>query len=405
MAEFICKLGTPTGQIVVRTCTAASETDLRRDFDSKDYMVFSIKKKALAASLLNFSSMKRKRVSMKEFLVFNQEFASLISAGLPIVASLNILLERRKNLAFKEALIDIRNQVKTGTAISEAFASHGDLFPRLYAPSLASGERSGEIASVLKRYIAYVRTVLAMRQKITSALTYPIILVVVSLGLITLLVTFVLPKFEGFFTDLGAEMPLITRVVIGVSGWVTAHMYIIIPAVVFSTVAFAVYKRTEAGASLWDRLKMKLPIWGSIGRKYGISNFCRTLSTLVRGGIPLVSSIEISARAIANRVFSSAMLKVARQVREGKSLWESIESTGLMTDMALEMIKVGESTGSLEEMLTNISDFYDEEIEADLARIVSLLEPVLLIFMGLIVATIIMAFYLPLISSFATTSS
>lgn len=404
MADFVCKVGTPGGQILVETFSAVSEEALRADLDAKEYLIFSIRRKALGASLLSPSSFKRKRVGAKEFLVFNQELASLISAGLPIVASLNILLERRKNPAFRAALSDIRDQVKSGAALSDAFASHGDLFPRLYAPALSSGERSGEVASVLKRYVAYTKTMLAMRQKITAALTYPMILICVSVGLVLFLVLYVLPAFEGFFDQLGADMPLLTKIVIGLTGFVSSYILLIVPAVALAVMAFVWWKRTEAGAAWFDRFKMKLPLLGSLSSKWAVSSFCRTLGTLVKGGIPLVTALEISARAIANRVFSSALMDVAKQVREGQPLWLSLERTGTMSDMAVEMIKVGESTGALEEMLANISSFYDDEIEADLARIVSLMEPVLLIFMGLTVATIIMAFYLPLLTSFATTN-
>jgi len=405
MAEFICRIGTPAGQVIERTYTAGSEDELRNDFDAKDYLVFSIRRKAAAASLLSFSSIRRKKIGAKEFLVFNQELASLISAGLPIVSSLNILLERRKNPVFRAALIDIRDQVKGGASLSDAFGSHGDLFPRLYAPALSSGERSGEVASVLKRYIDYTRTLMALRQKISAALTYPAILIAVSLGLAAFLVFYVLPAFEGFFDQLDADMPLLTRVVIAVTGWARGNIFLILPGLAVTAVALVLWKRTEAGAAAFDRFRMKVPIVGGISSKYAVSTFCRTLSTLIRGGIPLVTSLEISSRAIANRIFSASMMQVAGQVREGQPLWESLEKADMMSDMAVEMIKVGESTGALEEMLSNISVFYDEEIEADLARIVSLLEPVLLIFMGLLVATIIMAFYLPLLTSFATTNS
>ena len=404
MAEFVCKVGTPGGQILEETITAQSEDQLRADFDAKDYLVFSIRKKVMGASLLKPSTFKRKKIAAKEFLVFNQELASLITAGLPIVSSLNILLERRKNPVFRTALADIRDQVKSGAALSDAFASHGDLFPRLYAPALSSGERSGEVASVLKRYVEYTKTMLIMRQKITAALTYPIILICVSVGLVLFLVTYVLPAFEGFFDQLGADMPLLTKIVIGITGFVSRYILLIIPAVAAIVIAIVSWKRTEAGAEWFDGFKMKMPLYGSIANKWAVSSFCRTLGTLVKGGIPLVSALEISAKAIANRVFSTALIGVANQVREGQPLWLSLERTGIMSDMAVEMIKVGESTGSLEEMLTNISEFYDDEIEADLARIVSLMEPVLLIFMGVTVATIIMAFYLPLLTSFATTN-
>jgi type IV pilus assembly protein PilC len=405
MADFICKLGTPTGQVVERTCTAATEEDLRREFEGQDYLIFSIRRKAAAAALLDFSGFRRKRLSAKEFLVFNQELASLISAGLPILSSLDILIERRKNLAFKAALADIRDQVKSGTSLSDAFSRHPDLFPRIYASSLASGERSGEVAGVLKRYITYSRTMLALRKKVVSALIYPAILCTMALGLIVLLVTFILPKFEEFFSGMKADMPFITTALLGVSKFTRDNLVLLSFATVATVSLVVMYRRSEAGAIAWDRQKLKIPLVGGILSKYAISRFCRTMGTLVQGGIPLVTALEISSRAVGNRVFEAEMLNVARKVREGQPLWESLEKTGLATDMSIEMIKVGESTGALEEMLTNVSNFYDDEIDTDLTTIVNLMEPALLIFMGLVVATMILAIYLPLIKASAAASA
>jgi len=405
MAEFICRLGTSTGQIIERTYTAESEQELRQEFDTKDFLVFSIRKKAAAASLLDFKSWRRKRLGAKEFLIFNQELASLITAGLPIISSLDILLERRKNPAFREALADIRDQVKSGASLSEAFESHGDLFPRIYASSLASGERSGEIAGVIRRYIAYSKTVIGLRKKVVSAMIYPMILATLAAALVVLLVVFILPSFQDFFQDLGADMPAITLAVLWFAGLVQDYMYILVPGIVLLGAGAVMYKRSEAGATMWDRRKMSIPFIGKIFSKYAISRFCRTLGTLVQGGIPLVTSVEISAHAVGNRVFETEMLDVARKVREGQPLWESLEKTGLMTDMAVEMIKVGESTGALEEMLTNVSTFYEEEIDTDLTTIVSLMEPAMLVFMGVVVATMILAIYLPLIKSSAMSST
>lgn len=404
MAEFVCKLGTASGQVIERTYSAANETDLRREFESQDYLVFSIKKKAAAAKLLDFSAFKKTRIAPKEFLIFNQEFASLIAAGLPIVNSLNVLLERRKNPNFKNALIDIRDQVKSGASLSDAFGSHGDLFPKLYAPSLASGEKSGEIAGVLRRYIAYTKTTQAMRKKVVSAMIYPLILAGMAGVLVVILVTYVLPKFQELFVEQSIELPLITRALLGFSHFVTQN-WILVTVSVLATIGAAVtYKRSEAGALMWDKYKLSIPFFGGIFTKYAVTRFSRTLATLVQGGIPLVSSLEISARAIGNRIFEKEMLAVAKKVREGQPLWESLEKTGLVTDMAIEMIKVGESTGALEEMLSNVSSFYDDEIETDLTTIVTLMEPAMLVFMAVVVATMLLAIYLPLLRSYSVGS-
>ena len=401
MAEFVCKVGTPGGQIVEQVYAAETEDTLRKDFETRDYYVYWVRKKGGLASVLDFSALKRRRISAKEFLIFNQELASLIQAGLPIVTSLEILMERRKNLVFKRALADIRDQVKAGAALSEAFESQGGLFPKIYASSLASGERSGEVATVLRRYISYSKTVLTIRKKVVSALIYPTILLVMALGLVVLLLTYILPKFKDFYSDFGTELPLVTRMLVGLSGLVRDNILLWVPGIILLSLAVVTWARTPAGALSVDTYKLKVPLLGGIWHRYAISRFTRTLATLTSGGIPLVVGLDISARAIGNRIFERRILEVSQKVREGGALWESLEQTGLMTDMSVEMIKVGESTGALEDMLTNVANFYDEEIDNNLATLVALMEPAMLIFMGGVIATMLMAIYMPLIRSYS----
>ncbi len=403
MAEFVCKVGMPGGEVVEQVFTAESEDALRQDFESRDYYVYALRKKGGIDYLIDFSAFRRRRISSKEFLVFNQELASLVHAGLPIITSLQALVERRKNPVFRRALLDIRDRVKAGAALSEAFEAQGGLFPRIYCSSLASGEKSGEIATVLRRYVTYLKTVLAVRKKVVSALIYPAILLLFAGGLVVLLVTFIIPKFEEFFKDFGAELPLVTRMVVGFSAIVQSNIIFILAAAIGGSAAIAAWIRTPAGALQLDSWKLKIPLLGGIWRRYAISRFSRTLSTLIAGGIPLVGSLEASARAIGNLLFEREMLAVAQKVREGGSLWESLERTNLMTDMAVEMVKVGESTGALEEMLTNVANFYDEEIDSNLTTLVSLMEPLMLIFMAGVIAVMLLAIYLPLIRSYTAT--
>ncbi len=404
MAEWVAKLGTTTGQVIERTYLGDSEDDVRRELETQDFMVYSVRRKAAVSSLLGGRGLRRKKISAKEFLIFNQELASLITAGLPIISSLDILIERRKQGAFRAALSDIRDQVKSGAALSDAFASQGDLFPRLFSSSLASGERSGEIAAVLKRYIAYTKTVLTLRKKIVGAMIYPTILICMSVLLVAVLVIFILPNFQALFADMGTELPFLTQALLSVSGFVTHYILVIVPGVLIAGLGIMSYMRSETGALAWDGYKMRIPLVGRIFAMYGVSRFCRTLGTLVQGGIPLVTAIEISARAVGNRLYEKEMLVVARKVREGQPLWDSLEKSGLISDMAVGMIKVGESTGSLEEMLTNVATFYDDEIETSLATMISLLEPAMLIFMGLIVVVMLLSIYLPLIQSYTASN-
>ena len=400
MPEFIARVGTSDGTVMDRAFTADSEEALRADLQAREYLIFKVRRKSGLAGLL--PDVRRKRsVKMQEFLLFNQELAALIRAGLPILASLDILLERRKNPIFRKTLEDVRDRVRGGAALSEAFDAQGEMFPKIYSSTLASGERSGEVANVLQRFIVYQKTLLALRRKVMASLIYPAILFVLSIGLVILLITNVLPKFATFYADFGADLPLVTRLLIGVSTLLTAKLPFLVAAVVLGAIGFGAWRRTPAARLLIDRLKVSLPILGGVFHRFAVSRFMRTLGTLVAGGIPAVTALGISARAVGNQLFEQKLVDVERKVREGGSLWQSLEETGLFSDIAIEMTKVGESTGSLHEMLAHVSDFYDEEIETRLATMMALLEPAMLVGMGLVVGGMLLAIYLPLLRSYA----
>ena len=402
MSEFVCKLGTPSGEIIEGVYTAESAEELRKDFERKEYLIYTLRPRNLIAGLLRPASSGAGKVTPKEFLIFNQELVSLIHAGLPIVACLDILIERRKNPAFRKALEEIRERVRSGAALSEGFASYRHLFPPIYASTLASGERSGEIESVVRRHIKYTKTVIAVRKKVFAAMVYPAMLLVMAVGLIGFLILWVMPKFASFYEEFGADLPLLTRVLMGVSELTTRNAWVVVLGVVGGWLALMAWTRSEAGRVQFDRVKLSLPLVGSILHRYSIANFTRTLGTLLEGGIPLVEALEIASPALRNQAFRSAVVKTSVSVREGQPLWESLEQTGLMTDLAIEMVKVGESTGSLETMLSNVADFYDEEIDSDLTTLTSLLEPAMLVIMGFLIAMILLALYMPLLESYST---
>jgi type IV pilus assembly protein PilC len=401
MPDYLCKVGTASGEIVERMYSAASETALRADLGARDLLVLSVRRRRGFASLLPGAGPRRGKIRAKEFLVFNQELAALLRAGMPILGSLDILIERRKNPVFRQALADIKEQVRGGASLSEAFSSHGDLFPAIYGSSLASGERSGELVSVLQRYIRYTKTMLSLRKKVVSAMVYPALLMALSLVLISFLMLWVLPKFSEFFVEMDSELPLLSRVLLGLAVFVRGSLWVLLGIAAAAVAAFLAWKRTPAGEMQVDRFKLRLPMVGAIWQKYAVSGFSRTLGTLLAGGIPLVQALEIARHAVGVRLFQDRLGEVIDRVREGRALWESLERSGLFTEMSLEMVRVGEQTGSLESMLTDISDFYDEEIDNDLQTIISLLEPLLLIFMGVIIATILMSIYLPLFKQYS----
>lgn len=406
MATYVCRLGLPDGAVAVRTIEAADEGALRAEIARLNARLFSVKVAGGAAKALvpgrsfalpSFSFASRRAVKPSEFLVFNQELVALLKAGLPIVTGFEVLLERQENPRLKRILVDVRDQLVSGVALSDAFLSHGEVFPRLYATSLKAGERSGEIEKVLRRYLAYQKILAALRRRVTGALVYPAVLIGLSIGLVAILMTYVIPRFREFFAGFEAgQLPLITRVVIGTADFLRSNIVLVLAAILVAAIVFTRWKATEAGRLGWDAFLLKLPLVGTILRQFALSQFSRSLATLVGAGTPVVPALDIAAGAVANRKISGAVASVVPRVREGAEVWRSLESTGTFTSLAIEMIKVGEATGALEEMLTNVSDFYDEAIEAQLQRIVNLIEPIILVVMGGVIATLLLSIYLPM---------
>lgn len=409
MATFVCRIGTPDGIVATRTLEASNEDSLRAEVVRQGSRLFSARRaeesgpRGRASLLAGAESLgrllrRRRPVTTEEFLVFNQELAALLKAGLPVVAGFEILLERQANPRFRQILVDVRDKLVSGVALSDAFLSHGDVFPRLYGTSLKAGERSGEVEKVLRRYLSYQKILASVKRRVVGALVYPAVLIGLSIGLITILMTYVIPKFMEFFAGFGTELPLVTRVVITLATFFKTNILFVALALAAAWWALARWRRTDAGERALDAFVLRLPAVGPILHQFALSQFARSLATLVGAGTPLVPALEISSGAVANRKVSDAVRNVVPKVREGAELWRSLEETGQFTSLSVEMIKVGEATGALEEMLTNVSDFYDESIGASLQRLVTLIEPAILIVMGGVIATLLLSIYLPMFS-------
>jgi type IV pilus assembly protein PilC len=343
----------------------------------------------------------RRRISASEFLVFNQELKALLKAGLPILGSLDMLIDRQKNPVFRQALVEIRDEVSGGASLSESFEKRGGLFPPLFATSLASGERSGEIVHVLDRYIAYSENVAAVRQKIIAAAIYPLVLLVAMLIVIVVMISYVLPMFGGLFETMHVEVPVPTQILLGMANWISEHFLMVIVLLGAASATFAWWKRTPAGARSLDRLRFALPLIGEVFHKYAVTRFTRTLGTLLSGGIPMVTALQISSRTVGNIVFAERLDEASRKVKEGGALWESLEATELVPEMAVGMIRVGESSGALTEMLDQVSEFLDSQIDQRIQTLLALMEPILLLGMAVVVGGLILAIYLPLMSGFS----
>ena len=393
--EFRCRLGTPGGEIIEGIYAADTEARLRQEFEEKGLYVLGISR-AGGASLGSFRLPTRSRVSTREFLVFNQELATLLKAGMPLVQSLDILRRRVTNPLFKSVLDDVYERVRAGSSLSEAFEAHGTLFPGVYTASLLAGEKSGNLEQVIRRYVAYVKVVANVKRKTISALVYPAILLALSLVVVSIIVLRVVPEFGAFYQQFDKELPLSTRIIVWVSETARTYFLMIIGTVVAIAVMFWIWIREPAQRERFDRWVLKLPALGQIARKFSTSQAARTLATLLGGGIPLVNAIDVSARSIKNRYIARELQVAGQQVREGRALSMAMNDSGAFTDVAIKMVEVGESTGALQEMLNSLADFYDEEIDTNLARFITLVEPTLLVVMGIIIAGLLLSLYMPL---------
>lgn len=392
--EFRCRLGTTSGEIIEGIYVAQSEAALRRELEDKGLHVLSLRPR-LGLGGLSFGGQTR-TIKRHEFLVFNQELATLLKAGMPLVQSLDILRSRLSNPVFKSVLDDVYEKVRGGTALSEAFGAHGDLFPSVYTASLMAGERSGNLDAVLRRFVSYSKTIDTVRSKTISAMIYPIILVVLALVLVGIIVVKVVPTFAEFYTSFDAQLPLSTRVIVAISDAIRQQLWLILIAVGGAGAAFYAWLRQPGRGAQFDRWILKLPIIGASFHKFSTSQLARTLATLLGGGIPLVNALDIAARSTGNRHMGQELEVVAERVREGRGFAQTLLERQTVPDVAIKMIEVGESTGALTEMLNSLADFYDEEIDTEVARFVTLIEPAMLVFMGVVIAGIVLALYLPL---------
>ena len=393
MPEFILRVGTPEGEVVERPVVAPSMRAAQEEAQRQGLHVFGARR-----GTVRFRDLMPRLgspVSTDQFLLFNQELLALVRAGLPIVQSFDIMLERQKNVRFREILSEIREKLTSGVALSDAFAAYGNLFPPIYATSLRAGERSGDLEGVIKRFLRYQKLIVNLRKRVVGALVYPVILVVLSTGMIFIMITYVIPKFATFFEGFGQELPWFTQILINFATFMQNNVVLVLAGTVVTAFILRRWAQTK-GRLVWDRMKLRIPLVGGIIHRFAIMQFTQSLGTLLAGGTPMVPAIEIASQSVTNALVSTRISGIVQNVREGEPLWRSLDNTRVVSDLAVEMIKVGESTGALTEMLANVSEFYDEEIESRLTRLVAAIEPLILVFMGGVIAVLLYAFYLPL---------
>lgn len=399
--QFVCRFGTPDGRILTQIQQGSDAMSVRRDLERQGYHIFEVRPRGVPFEIsLSFGEKRRKRIPPEEFLAFNQELAALLRAGLPLMQSLDLMLERMEDPNLRSVLSEVRDRVESGEELSEAFASFGDLFPPLYASTLKAGERSGELESVLRRFIRYMRLLLNARKRVVSALVYPMVLIGLSITMLIVLAVFVVPKFSNFYAELDAELPTITQITLAVSFWSRDHFVWIVLAVILAIVGLRFWKRTPQGRDALDHFRLRLPLVGIIFHRFSLAELCRSLSTLIAGGIPLLSALDTAITAVGNAHIRNRLLPAVGEVREGQAFHEALERTEVFPSMSIDMIKVGEATGALEEMLTSVADYFDEQVETRMQRLLSLVEPVMLIVMGLIISLLLISIYLPMFGAF-----
>ena len=403
MAEFICRLGTPAGEVVTRTVEAAGVQEARVRLEREGYRVFAVtppKTTGVAALTRRGGTGTLARVKPGDFLLFNQQLAALLRAGIPILQAITMLRKRSASARLRAVLSDVEEEIRGGAALSQAFAKQGTIFPRIYTASILAGERSGALDEVLSRYVNYMRRSVGVRRKVRGALAYPLLLLLASFGMVVFLTVYVVPRMSNLFKDFSKTgLPFLTQVVVGISNWVTSNLFWFGPLVILSAAAFIIWSRTPGGRLTIDRTVLRIPILGKLLIQIATAQATRSLSTLLAGGITLVESWEIAAEAITNRELRRKSSDILPMIREGRSFTESLESAGWMPDLALDMIGIGERSGSLREMLEEVSVFYDAEAEVKLEQLTTTLEPAILIVMGGVVITILLAIYLPIIQS------
>jgi type IV pilus assembly protein PilC len=396
MAEFIIKLADERGRVQEQVQTAATAEELRVRFTHAGFHVFSVRARS------GFGGLKRGKVKLEPFLVFNQQFLTLIRAGLPILGSLEMLAKIQKNAHFAAQLDDVAARVKTGDSLSSAFEAQSGI-PIMYTTTLMAGERSGNLQEVLERYVTFQRISLTFRKKMVASLIYPCVLLVLVFALVIFMLVVVVPKFKDLYDQMGAKLPAMTTDLMDFGAFLNHNFLWIILGTGAAGFGFYRWAQTERGRDAIDGFRIGLPIFGNIWLKYQVALFSRTLSTLLTGGLSLVPSLETAARSISSRRVSLAVMESITTVREGKSLADALIRTKVFPDLSTEMISVGEQTGALPQMLNSVSEFFEEDVATALTAALALIEPAILIVMGVVVVFILISLYLPIFSLGQTT--
>ena len=404
MAEFICRLGTPSGEVLTRVIEAAAASDAKSRLESEGFRVFAVStaNQGLSA-LLPGGAGKRTKIKPGDFLLFNQQLSALLRAGIPILQAVGLLKNRSGSSTLRTLLADIEDKIKSGMPLSQAFESHG-IFPKIYTASLLAGEQSGALDEVLARYVDYLKRSVGLSRKLRGALAYPMFLLAAAIFMVGFLTLYIVPRMSDLFSGLNTKggLPTVTVIVLGFSNFIVGNIFWLAPLILVLIFSLVVWLRTPGGKLMLDTLLLKLPIVGTLIKQMTTAQLARSLSTLLSGGITVPEAWNIASESVTNLELRRRSLGVLPLIREGRAFTEALDKANWLPELALDMIGIGEKSGSLREMLDEVANFYDAESEVRLEQLTSLLEPVILVFMAGIVITILLAIYLPIIQTIST---
>ena len=392
--EFTVKYAKPSGEVVTSTVVGQNPDEVRHRLQEQGFLPIAVRSRSWSFSLRR---KRRQTVKADDFILFNQQFVALIRAGLPILKSLDLLKDRISNPLLQKHISDVRERVFSGALLSEALRAQS-VFPTVYVASIYAGERSGNLVEVINRYVQYEKTILTVRKKFLNSLIYPAFLVVLAIVMIGIILTYVIPRFGELYRDLNTPLPVTTRVLIATSETIQANLVLILPALIGGIIAIRLWLGSSRGRRHLDQFKLKAPIVGNLWTMFSMAQLSRTLSTLLQGGIPLVAALETAREASGNLLIEESIRGAIVQVREGKALSDSLEKTGHFPELALEMVRVGEQTGSLPDMLNHVADFYDEDVNIKSTALLGWVEPLILLCVAVFIATVLVSLYMPIFS-------
>ena len=394
MPQFQCKIGTDDGRIVERVYDSSTREQLKENLEEQGFHVFQVQRR-----LWPFFARGRQpqaRMTSRKFLLFNQEMLALLRSGLPVLQVFDTQIDQMEAGQFRDVIIEIREEIRGGSAMSDAFAKFPRTFPPLYIAAIKAGERTGDLPETLSRFLEYQKRVEMIRAKVRSASFYPLLLTAAAIMVVIFLMLFVVPRFSQIYADANVQLPLMTRLLIGLSNLVGHYWYLLLIVAIATVPVVKALLSSSRGRLRLDRLVLRLPFIGGLNIDYALTGFTRTLATILTSGSALVPAMQMSRGTLNNLKLEKEVADAIRRVEEGGSLSDSLERTGFFPPLALRMLSVGEASGSLTDMLSDIADYYEAEVERRLSRLTTMIEPVLMMTMGLLIAFIIVAMYVPI---------